>query len=53
MRILFGAQLDLPGSELAVQGRRPDERILGKFEPHGAQDERLRLPATEATMRTD
>jgi hypothetical protein len=33
MRILFGAQLDLPGSELAVQGRRPDERILTMSAP--------------------
>jgi hypothetical protein len=37
--------LDLPGSELAVQGRRPDERIFGKFEPRGAHlCRRLRRP---------
>src|SRR5664280_1561429 len=46
-------QLLPPRHQLTIQGGRPDRRIVGQLHRRGAQDERLGLPPTQATVRAD
>ena len=46
-------KLRLPGSQLAIHGRRTNRRTFVQGQCRRAQNEWLGLPAAEATMRAD